>query len=87
MRLFWRLGRRPSRAFAESPERPVGAKLEITYACNLRCGFCYTDSPRRTLQRTPELSDEQWRESCASRSSWASSRPLSPAASRCCAGS
>jgi MoaA/NifB/PqqE/SkfB family radical SAM enzyme len=34
----------------------------LTYACNLRCGFCYTDSPRRTLQRTPELSDEEWRE-------------------------
>ncbi len=61
MRLFWRLGRLPSRAFADPPERPVGAKLEITYACNLRCGFCYTDSPRRTLQRTPEMSDEQWR--------------------------
>jgi MoaA/NifB/PqqE/SkfB family radical SAM enzyme len=40
----------------------VGAKLEITYACNLRCDFCYTDSPRHTLQRTPELSDDQWRE-------------------------
>jgi len=60
-RLLWRLGRRPSRAFTEPPERPVGAKLEITYACNLRCGFCYTDSPRRTLQRTPEMSDDQWR--------------------------
>jgi len=46
----------------ECPERPVGAKLEITYACNLRCGFCYTDSPRHTLQRTPELSDDEWRE-------------------------
>jgi len=42
--------------------RPLGAKLELTYACNLRCGFCYTDSPRRTLERTPELSDVQWRE-------------------------
>jgi MoaA/NifB/PqqE/SkfB family radical SAM enzyme len=61
MRLAWRLGRRSPRAFTEPPERPVGAKLEITYACNLRCGFCYTDSPRRTLQRTPEMSDEQWR--------------------------
>lgn len=61
-RLLWRAGRRPSRALTEAPERPVGAKLEITYACNLRCGFCYTDSPRHTLQRTPELSDEQWRE-------------------------
>jgi MoaA/NifB/PqqE/SkfB family radical SAM enzyme len=56
------LGRRPPRALTECPERPIGAKLEITYACNLRCGFCYTDSPRHTLQRTPELSDEEWRE-------------------------
>jgi MoaA/NifB/PqqE/SkfB family radical SAM enzyme len=55
------LGRRPPRALTECPERPIGAKLEITYACNLRCGFCYTDSPRHTLQRTPELSDEEWR--------------------------
>lgn len=60
-RLRWRIGRRSPRALAECPERPIGAKLELTYACNLRCGFCYTDSPRRTLQRTPELSDEEWR--------------------------
>jgi MoaA/NifB/PqqE/SkfB family radical SAM enzyme len=61
-RLLWRLGRRPPRALTAPPERPIGAKLEITYACNLRCGFCYTDSPRHTLQRTPELSDQEWRE-------------------------
>jgi MoaA/NifB/PqqE/SkfB family radical SAM enzyme len=61
-RLLWRLGRRPPRALTEVPDRPIGAKFELTYACNLRCGFCYTDSPRHTLQRTPELSDEQWRE-------------------------
>jgi MoaA/NifB/PqqE/SkfB family radical SAM enzyme len=61
-RLLWRLGRRPPRTLLVAPERPIGAKLEITYACNLRCGFCYTDSPRHTLQRTPELSDEEWRE-------------------------
>lgn len=61
-RLLWRLGRRSPRALTECPEQPIGAKLEITYACNLRCGFCYTDSPRHTLQRTPELSDEEWRE-------------------------
>ncbi len=61
-RLLWRLGRRHPRALTEAPERPVGAKLELTYACNLRCGFCYTDSPRHTLQRTPELSDDEWRQ-------------------------
>jgi len=61
-RVLWRLGRRPPRSLLVTPERPIGAKLEITYACNLRCGFCYTDSPRRTLQRTPELADDQWRE-------------------------
>lgn len=61
-RLLWRLGRRSPRALTEAPERPIGAKLKMTYACNLRCGFCYTDSPRHTLARTPELSDEQWRE-------------------------
>lgn len=60
-RLRWRVGRRSPRALTECPERPIGAKLELTYACNLRCGFCYTDSPRRTLQRTPELSDDDWR--------------------------
>lgn len=49
-----------------APPQPVGehpyrAKLELTYHCNLRCGFCYTDSPRRTIERTPELDDEDWR--------------------------
>ena len=43
------------------PQRPREAKLELTYHCNLRCGFCYTDSPRRTLERTPELDDDAWR--------------------------
>lgn len=61
-RLLWRLGRRPPRSLTEAPDRPIGAKFELTYACNLRCGFCYTDSPRHTLQRTPELSDDEWRE-------------------------
>jgi len=62
-RIAWKLGRGAGRpaALTEAPERPIGAKFEITYACNLRCGFCYTDSPRRTLQRTPEMSDEEWR--------------------------
>jgi MoaA/NifB/PqqE/SkfB family radical SAM enzyme len=36
-------------------------KLELTHSCNLRCGFCYTDSPRHTVARTPDLSDEVWR--------------------------
>ena len=35
-------------------------KLELTHACNFRCDFCYTDSPRHTLARTPELSDADW---------------------------
>lgn len=47
-------------ALASAPPQPVGAKLELTFACNLRCGFCYTDSPRHTLARTPELSDAEW---------------------------
>jgi len=60
LRLRGKLGlNRP--AFPEPPARPVGIKLELTYACNLRCGFCYTDSPRRTLERAVDLSDEDWR--------------------------
>ena len=60
-RLKWRLGRRPPTALTQPPVRPIGVKLELTYACNLRCGFCYTDSPRRTLQRSVDLPDEDWR--------------------------
>ena len=56
-----RLGIEPANPRPAAPARPVGAKLELTYACNLRCAFCYTDSPRRTLERTVELSDEDWR--------------------------
>ena len=41
--------------------RPLGVKLELTFHCNLRCGFCYTDSPRQTLARTPDLDHEAWR--------------------------
>lgn len=52
--------RRRKNARLEPPLSPIGGKLEITHACNLRCGFCYTDSPRRTLQRAVELDDEQW---------------------------
>ena len=59
-RLARRAGWRPRTLRAHAPERPVGAKLELTHACNLRCGFCYTDSPRHTLARTPDLSDEAW---------------------------
>jgi MoaA/NifB/PqqE/SkfB family radical SAM enzyme len=42
------------------PVTPVGVKMELTWRCNLRCGFCYTDSPRHTLARTPDLPDEAW---------------------------
>lgn len=59
-RLARRFGWRPRALRAEVAERPVGVKLELTHACNLRCGFCYTDSPRHTLQRTPDLPDDAW---------------------------
>ncbi len=60
LRLRQRL--RPSpRLLVEPPVTPIGVKLELTYACNLRCAFCYTDSPRRTLQRSTDLSDDDWR--------------------------
>lgn len=39
---------------------PLGIKLELTHRCNLRCAFCYTDSPRHTLARTPDLTEDQW---------------------------
>src|SRR5437588_11229744 len=55
-----RFGIEPRNPRPVAPAQPIGAKLELTYACNLRCGFCYTDSPRRTLERTPELGDEDW---------------------------
>jgi len=44
-----------------APSRPVGAKLELLYACNLRCTFCYTDSPRHTVAGTASLADGDWR--------------------------
>lgn len=56
-----RLGIRAGGGRPVAPVQPVGAKLELTYACNLRCGFCYTDSPRHTVARTVELSDDDWR--------------------------
>ncbi len=55
-----RFGIEPLNPRPNAPAQPVGAKLELTYACNLRCGFCYTDSPRRTLERAFELSDNEW---------------------------
>jgi MoaA/NifB/PqqE/SkfB family radical SAM enzyme len=39
---------------------PLGVKLEVTHRCNLRCAFCYTDSPRRTLERPSDLDGEAW---------------------------
>lgn len=60
LRLRERLRPRPQ-ILTDTPERPIGIKLELTYACNLRCAFCYTDSPRRTLQRSTDLSDDAWR--------------------------
>ncbi len=42
------------------PERPIGAKFEITHRCNLLCGFCYTDSPAATQTKGHELSDDEW---------------------------
>ena len=52
------LAARPAR---RSPlDRPIGVKLELTHRCNLRCGFCFTDSPRRTLEGTPDISDATW---------------------------
>ncbi len=60
-RIARRLGApRPARIREEPPELPVGVKLELTYHCNLRCGFCYTDSPRHTAERTPDMSQDEW---------------------------
>jgi pyrroloquinoline quinone biosynthesis protein E len=39
---------------------PLGAKFEVTHRCNLRCGFCYTDSPRRTIERPTDLDAQAW---------------------------
>jgi MoaA/NifB/PqqE/SkfB family radical SAM enzyme len=60
-RLTSALGIAAPSARAIPPASPVGAKLELTYTCNLRCAFCYTDSPRRTLEGVAELSDADWR--------------------------
>jgi MoaA/NifB/PqqE/SkfB family radical SAM enzyme len=51
----------PGQIREHAPSRPVGAKLELLYACNLRCTFCYTDSPRHTVAGTAALADDEWR--------------------------
>ena len=56
-----KLGVRGTNPRPVAPLAPVGAKLELTYSCNLRCAFCYTDSPRHTLERSTDLSDDAWR--------------------------
>ena len=55
-----RRARRAAPARQAPPERPVGVKLELTHRCNLRCGFCYTDSPRRTLERVTDMPEHDW---------------------------
>ena len=85
-----RAGRRLLRQVAPSevPERPIGGKLELTYYCNLRCSFCYTDSPRRTLEGSLEMGDEDWRRVVdETHRAGGRSRRWSPAESRCCAAS
>lgn len=61
-RLANRLGYLDARRAREAPPlRPVGVKLELTALCNLRCPFCYTDSPRATRERRLDLADDVWR--------------------------
>ena len=60
-RLANRLGYAGERMRETPPVRPVGVKLELTALCNLRCPFCYTDSPRATRERRLDLSDDVWR--------------------------
>jgi Fe-coproporphyrin III synthase len=54
------LGFTPANARSQPSGAPVGVKLELTYRCNLTCPFCYTDSPRRTRERAPDLPDASW---------------------------
>lgn len=61
MRLARRVGRGPAPRRRRPTERPIGVKLELTHSCNLRCDFCYTDSPRHTVARTTDLDDDAWR--------------------------
>lgn len=60
-RLARRFGRTIELKRPVAPPSPVGAKLELTYRCNLKCPFCYTDSPRRTRERARDLDDAAWR--------------------------
>jgi len=60
-RLARRVGRGIEVERPDAPPSPVGAKLELTYRCNLKCPFCYTDSPRRTRERARDLGDDAWR--------------------------
>lgn len=48
------------RVLTAVPQVPLGAKLELTHRCNLLCSFCYTDSPMKTLQRDPEMTNDEW---------------------------
>jgi MoaA/NifB/PqqE/SkfB family radical SAM enzyme len=61
-RLADRVGWRAVPPRPEPPPAPLEVKLEVTWRCNLRCGFCYTDSPRHTLAHTSDLPDEAWLE-------------------------
>ena len=60
-RLALRLGAWEPRGADVPPETPVGIKLELTARCNLKCPFCYTDSPRQTQAKATSLGDDQWR--------------------------
>jgi MoaA/NifB/PqqE/SkfB family radical SAM enzyme len=60
-RLALRLGVWEPRGADVPPETPVGIKLELTARCNLKCPFCYTDSPRQTQAKATSLGDDQWR--------------------------
>jgi MoaA/NifB/PqqE/SkfB family radical SAM enzyme len=59
-RLARRVGWRAGPLRPQPPPAPLEVKLELTWRCNLRCGFCYTDSPRHTLARTLDLPDAAW---------------------------
>jgi MoaA/NifB/PqqE/SkfB family radical SAM enzyme len=60
-RLRRRVGLGPPIRRSRPPRQPIGVKLELTHRCNLRCDFCYTDSPRRTVERAADLDDDSWR--------------------------